>query len=173
MSGQVFDWDSCRDVGSEGELRLARYLESLGFVVKPYGQKNGAWPDGIEKEFDAPDLLIEGHKSGTPTALASKTVEVKADSKGHETGNTVLELFSNMGTGRRGWAYECPADFLAFIYLGNGKVILVAKEKLQEGLREWQRGKVIPQQNQHFTSLSLLVPTKHLEAIALHVGVAP
>lgn len=156
----------CRKVGHLGENLVARYLENLGFVVRPNGYQKA---EGAE--YTAPDLLIEKHISGTPSALAGKTIEVKSEKRSHQTGNVSIEVFSNLASGRRGWVYDCTADFLAHLSLGDGLLLLVPFQSVRDRLKNiWHKSPLRPTSNVGYTGVMLLVPRDQLQEEAIHVG---
>lgn len=172
-AGRVFDWQECLDAGADGEFRTARYLEAAGYKIKPEGQHNGVWKDSVVREYDHPDMRVVSHASGVGKEvkpLIGALLDVKTDSMAHETGNCVIELLSNVGTGRPGWVYTTKADFIVWLLAGNGKVIIVETTKLREALKGWRKGRIISQLNEMFMSTAMLVPVSSLEAIAFHCG---
>ncbi len=163
-------FEATKAVGAEGEARVRAYLEGAGYRLRPIGFENGG-------EILSPDFLIESHSSGDLRGrrpLVSSTLEVKCDKRSHETGNICLELLSNMGSGRPGWLYSTPSNFIAYLCQKTGRLLIFETEGLRRAVRDGlQHGRVAPCRNEKFSSLNLLAPWDEVAAIAVHASVIP
>lgn len=171
MSQPVYEFGPSQKIGESAERLVRHYLQRAGYVCKQVGQKNGTWEDSeFSGVYSAPDLLIESHSSGQPKALTGKTIEVKACTRAHETGNVALEVMSNAASGRLGWLHTCSADYLAHLSLGDGKLIVVPMGAVRQRFQEvWHRSKFHGIHNPLFTSIMVAVPRADVEKLALHV----
>lgn len=169
---KVFDFQDCREFGEAGEEKIKRWLESIDYVVERIGQSNGRWHSkAAAGEYLSSDFRVLSHRTSNSKELIGKTLEIKTQRRVEETGNFILEIVSNAESGREGWVYSTPSDYIAFYAPGNGKTIIVKTEALREGLnRLWNTYKKHPIRNVRFTSLAVAVPVEELEKIALWHG---
>ena len=163
----VHDWAFSLGKGKRGEIRVAQYLESAGYVAIPCG-----YVDGGTVSMTAPDMRVISHATNPSKYLVGKTLEVKTDSRAHETGNVVIELLSNACSGRLGWIYSCESDALAYLVEDTGEAIFVETRKMQAAMSVW-RGRFVGIENSTFFGLSMLVPLDSLRSLAFHVAVIP
>lgn len=102
-----------RRVGDVGEAVCKNVLEACGFQVQDVSRN----PDYYEKG----DLIAT--KNGK-----SYFIEVKTDTRAHETGNLVVELISNMEAKRTGWFNYCKCNKY-FFYLANSNELIIVDQK--------------------------------------------
>lgn len=102
-----------RRVGDVGEAVCKNVLEACGFQVQDVSRN----PDYYEKD----DLIAT--KNGK-----SYFIEVKTDTRAHETGNLVVELISNMEAKRTGWFNYCKCNKY-FFYLANSNELIIVDQK--------------------------------------------
>lgn len=165
MSKTHFFQDSVKQ-GNDGERLVAGWLEQNGFIVRATGFNENN--KGVDLE--TPDFLVEGHKTGGESALKGKTVEVKADSRGHETGYCAFELLSNARSGRRGWAYNERIDFLAYLLSETKELFLVPMKAIRENLDNWGALRAFAAKNQFFHGVGLLVPLDKIKPLCTFYG---
>lgn len=90
-------------VGRTGELLFAQLVKDK-YDVQDVSANPDYWPKDI-------DFILTSKRTG-----ASRTVEVKYDTKIHNTGNLYLEL-TNINSKQwngEGWWLHCEADYLAY-----------------------------------------------------------
>lgn len=102
-----------RRVGDVGEAVCKNVLEACGFQVQDVSRN----PDYYEKD----DLIAT--KNGK-----SYFIEVKTDTRAHETGNLVVELISNVEAKRTGWFNYCKCNKY-FFYLANSNELIIVDQK--------------------------------------------
>ena len=102
-----------RRVGDVGEAVCKNGLEACGFQVQDVSRN----PDYYEKD----DLIAT--KNGK-----SYFIEVKTDTRAHETGNLVVELISNVEAKRTGWFNYCKYNKY-FFYLANSNELIIVDQK--------------------------------------------
>ena len=102
-----------RRVGDVGEAVCKNVLEACGFQVQDVSRN----PDYYEKD----DLIAT--KNGK-----SYFIEVKTDTRAHETGNLVVELISNAEAKRTGWFNYCKCNKY-FFYLANSNELIIVDQK--------------------------------------------
>ena len=100
-------------VGDVGEAVCKNVLEACGFQVQDVSRN----PDYYEKD----DLIAT--KNGK-----SYFIEVKTDTRAHETGNLVVELISNVEAKRTGWVNYCKCNKY-FFYLANSNELIIVDQK--------------------------------------------
>lgn len=166
---KVHAFEASQEVGMAGEERVLHFLRQAGYEVEVIG-----YHGGFDKStLDNPDFYIKSHRVPTKE-LVGKTLEVKTDTRAHETGNVILELVSNVGTGRQGWAYSTVADYLGYLCTGDSRLIIIPMSRLRERLKEdWHSEKVYSIANRHFTGISLAVGREEVAKLALFDSVIP
>ena len=94
--------------GKTGELFVARFFQKLHWNVKDL--------TGIQKYRDEDIDFIVTNQDGE-----SFRIEVKTDTRMHETGNVVVEKKMIRPTGERdGWLYKCKADYICYLSAATG-----------------------------------------------------
>ena len=106
-----------RRVGDVGEAVSKSILEACGFQVQDVSRN----PDYYEKG----DLIAT--KNGK-----SYFIEVKTDTRAHETGNLVVELISNVEAKRTGWFNYCKCDKYFFYLAKSNELIIVDRLELRK-----------------------------------------
>lgn len=156
------------EIGKLGESRVSAFLASKGYSLKFIGHSE----ENKQAPLDSPDFLVTGHVTGSKEKkLVGKTLEVKCDTRAADTGNACLELFSNVGSGRRGWVYTTLADYLGYLSAGDGRLIIVGMPEVRRIVETVRVCKdFFLGVNPLFTSLGLLVPIERLEKDALFHG---
>lgn len=166
-------FDDDIETGRLGEEKVIRFLTSRGYSVRRTGQdENGRWfsPDGAG-DYTAPDLVVDSHINGGDKPLVGKALEVKTDRIAHETGNICLEVYSNVGTGRRGWVYSDYGGYLGYLCLGDGILYIAKTDAIKKKLEEsWHRFRPAQTLVNKFTAISLLIPRAEFEKICLWSG---
>lgn len=165
MAQKVHSFDESLIEGARGEERVKSFLQSQGYTVSR---------NDIEDKF-RPDFHIDSHVSGRPEkVLVGKTLEVKSDARTIETGNVAIELVSNIGTGRPGWAYSTTSDFLAYLSAGDGLLSIASLSDIRRRLEKaWHSSKLFSAYNRFFTAVVLCVPMEELKPISLYYGRIP
>lgn len=88
--------------GKQGENLFKQIMESRSYKVVDVSDSPEFWDKDI-------DFIITSSTSG-----ATKTFEIKWDSRINKTGNLYLELNNIHSKGGKGWFNFCQADYLAY-----------------------------------------------------------
>ena len=88
--------------GKQGEQLFQQAMQNKGYKVVDVSNNPSYWNKDI-------DFVIT-----SPATGATKTFEVKYDSKLNKTGNLYLELANINSKGGKGWFEFCQADYLAY-----------------------------------------------------------
>lgn len=169
------EWTACHGRGAAAEGRVIHFLSSRGYLIEPCHNQDEVVRRNNGREDKLPaDIRITGHVNGGAKPLVGHTLEIKADAKSHETGNACLEVLSNVGSGRLGWAYTTSADFVGHLSTGDGLLCIVPTSALRERLAAvWHRCRAANVPDGKFTSLVLLVPMEEMKKDALWSGHIP
>ncbi len=136
MGREERTFETTLNSGLSGEQLLKQDLMSRGFQIIDRA-------DNLE--YRKRDIDFETRRYGEKYY----SVEVKTDSRMHETGNIVIEMnmFRDSGT-TNGWYHYCDADFLCFIdevtweyYMINWKKLKKLMEDREEKGIGWRKCK--------------------------------
>lgn len=134
--------------GAAAEAKLDRWAE----------QRFGEPPEQV-------DMAMQ--KAGIDRTVAGITLEYKADSQGHRTGNVFLETISVDRTGKPGWVWTTEADWVVYWLPASGDGWLLAPAALRDRIWDWSRRfRVKVSSNPTYHSYGLLVPVGELEQVA-------
>lgn len=106
--------------GRQGELIFARRMRDAGYIVNDVSGDREYWTKDI-------DFFCTN-----PTTEASRSFEVKWDTRIHQTGNLYLELTNVHSEGGAGWFNFTQADFLAYGDAASKVFYIIPMEKLRE-----------------------------------------
>lgn len=128
-------------LGKKGERLFQQRMEARGYTVQDVSGNPDYWYKDI-------DFLIT-----SPTTGATKSFEVKYDSKINKSGNLFLEVQSINSKGGKGWFEFCEADFLAYGDAASRTFYIIPLLELKE------RVKQLPQRIAHcgYESTGLLI----------------
>lgn len=160
-------WLKDLNAGLSGEAAVAKFLEDKGYKVERIIPDVENIHKNIYGEYLPADLRILSHSSGGNKWLVGKTIDIKSDSKSHETGNHCLELLSNVGSGRPGWTYTTTADYIGFLSTGSGDLCIISTEEIRRKLAEiWHCFRKSSVPDDYLTSLVLLVPVDEMKGVS-------
>jgi hypothetical protein len=134
--------------GELGERVLDSFF-SKWFSVEPVSME-WQWR-GIDRFFSC-----DGSRMG---------VQYKTDSQAGGTGNIFIEVWSNVESGRLGWAHTSEADKLAYLIPSSRLIYWSTMGFIRESLSVW--GKLYPIKeaaNEHYHSRGILVPVRTFAA---------
>lgn len=118
----------------------------------------GAVPQPVE---------MEQQRQGIDRQVGGQTVEYKADSQGHRTGNAFIETISVDRTGKPGWLWTTQATWVIYWLPGDGRGWLLAPAALRDRAWEWtRRFRLKVSSNPSYHSYGLLVPLTELDEAA-------
>lgn len=139
--------------GEAAEADLDSFFRARGYHIEP------ATADEQRRGIDRWFIPGEGQ------ALVS--VEYKADSRAHETGNAFIETVSVAERGVRGWAYTSQAAWLFYALPLDGLVYRIRFTDLRARLPRWERRcRRVTVRNSDYTTEGLLVPLLELERLS-------
>lgn len=110
--------------GKQGENLFKQIMESRKYQVVDVSDSPEYWEQDI-------DFIIT-----SPTTGATKTFEIKYDSRIHSTGNLYLELNNVHSKGGIGWFNFCQADYLAYGDAANKVFYIVPLLELKERVKQ-------------------------------------
>ena len=110
--------------GRQGELVFARTMRNIGFGVEDVSGN----PEYYDKDID---FIIT-----SPLTGATRTFEVKWDSRIYYTNNLYLELTNIHSKGQQGWFRFCQADFLAYGDANTKRFYIIDMSKLRERVEQ-------------------------------------
>jgi hypothetical protein len=136
-------------------------------------KKVGKAGEELIKESFSPDWII------TPSSYADQkrgidfyfnhrkkdlvcTVEVKTDTKAHETGNAFFETYSDYPK-KKGWAYTCQADYFFYFVLYDRLIYVFAPSSFSRLIPKWTKYPSRSINNQRWTTIGHLVPLHEFE----------
>lgn len=107
--------------------------EESEVIVVEYLSKNGYYVEDVRhlKNYQV--------RSIDYVALADQqafTIEVKDDTKGHQTGNFIIEL--EAGNGKPGWFKKCQATTLAIVSKAERTIFMLSMYELKQFLKQHQ-----------------------------------
>lgn len=157
-----------KESGTNGEKLVSEYLVGKGYAVEFIGQDLGRWRSKENAgDYIAPDIKVTSHKAGGDKWLVGKTLEVKTSKSAVHTGFFHVEILSNIGSGRQGWAHSTNADFLGFLSEGDGLFCIVPVSEIRRKLVEsWHRFKTCRIPDGFITQITLQVPIEEMKAIS-------
>ena len=137
--------------GKQGEYVFSYRMKEAGYTLQNVSNNSSYWDKDI-------DFLAT-----SPTTGATRSFEVKWDSRINQTGNLYLELSNIHSKGGKGWFTFCQADFLAYGDAQSKVFYIIDMQKLRE------RVKQLPdrQTNCGTDSIGLLVNLKDIADITL------
>lgn len=101
MAKKIHSFNQSKSVGDLGESAIQPFLNSRCYYVIDVTN---------QKEFYEPDIdyiCIDDN-------LERELIELKTDTYTARNGNMFLETWSNKGSKKKGWYYECQADTLLY-----------------------------------------------------------
>lgn len=130
---------------------------STWYDIEPVGHSEQL--AGIDRRFTA---------WSAPTH--TRAVEYKSDLRAASTGNAFIETYSNVESGRPGWARTCSADVLVYYCVGGaGVAYLIRPDDIRAALPSWSqryRSADCYNRDRGFHSRGLLVPLPALASVA-------
>ena len=130
-------------IGEIGCERIRRHLRETYRIETE--------PSDMPDQFRGIDLHA-GHTS----------YEVKTDQRAVDTGNAFIETLSNVGSGRRGWAWTCQADWLLYFAtpdLELGTLFWLLPSMIREQVPVWEREyRVRDAPNEGYVTRGVCVP---------------
>lgn len=90
------------NAGKQGEQLFQQRMLENGYSIKDVSNNSDYWSKDI-------DFIVTSPKTG-----ATRSFEVKWDSRINATGNLYLELTNIHSKGGKGWFNFCQADYLAY-----------------------------------------------------------
>lgn len=109
--------------GKQGEQLFKQIMEGRNYTVEDVSNNSAYWNKDI-------DFIVT-----SPTTGATKSFEVKWDSKIHKTGNLYLEIASSHSIGGMGFFEFCEADYLAYGDAVNNKFYVFSLLELKEKVK--------------------------------------
>lgn len=110
------------DYGKEGERRVAKHFARYRNVVEVRDISNSK--RGIDDDIDFEILYTDGHTC---------TIEVKTDTRAHETGNFAYEEFSHNNPG---CFARTKADHIIYLIAQSGEAYVLNPEKFRKFIAE-------------------------------------
>lgn len=135
--------------GKQGEQAFAWRMREAGYTIQDVSNNPDYWTKDI-------DFIAT-----SPTTGATRSFEVKWDTRIHQTGNLYLELSNVHSKEGRGWFKFCEADFLAYGDATSKVFYIIPMEKLRE------RAQKLPERMSHCgqDSIGLLVNLRDIADI--------
>lgn len=113
--------------GRQGELLFQQRMQELNYSVQDVSGNPDYWYKDI-------DFIATSPRTG-----ATKTFEVKWDSRINSTGNMYLELTNIHSKGGRGWFNFCEADYLAYGDAAAQVFYIIPLAELKDRVNAMQR----------------------------------
>ena len=107
-----------------GEENAYKYLVQQGYEVEDVSKNPEYWDQDIDLIATKDDEQM--------------CVEVKWDSRIHQTGNMFIEISSNLEEGKDGWFLFCRADYLFYGDSINRIFYIIKMDDLREYLQQNQ-----------------------------------
>lgn len=149
----VYSFTKQKAIGDRGEEAILAYFSEEWHIEKAHfaQQKKGI------------DFNFQHRRDGI-----SCTIELKTDTRAHETGNAFVETYSDFPR-KKGWAYTCQADYLFYYLPQDGLIYVFLPNKIRELLPKWAKypNRNIP--NQSWVTRGVLVPLAEFEKHANQV----
>lgn len=134
------------------------------------GQTHEQTLDGwVTQRFGEPPAPVgmDLQRAGVDRQVGGQTVEYKADSQGHRTGNAFIETISVDRSGKAGWVWTTEADWVIYWLAGDGRGWLLRPDLLRDRVWDWtRRCSIKVSSNPSYHSYGLLVPLTELDGVA-------
>lgn len=110
---------------------------------------------------------MDRQREGIDRIVGEHTLEYKADSQGHRTGNAFIETISVDRTGKPGWLWTTQATWVIYWLSGDGRGWVLDPVRLRDNAWDWTRQcRVKVSSNPTYHSYGLLVPHAELDRVA-------
>ena len=116
---EIRNFDTTLPEGISHEAEIHSYLKNMGYLIIDHADDPVYQDKDIDLEFGRPDGQMF-------------SMEIKSDTRMHETGNIVIELGMHRETGFcEGWFHKCQADVLCFYDVVGLVVYLIDWQRLK------------------------------------------
>jgi Holliday junction resolvase-like predicted endonuclease len=135
------NFETMLEEGKEYEKVVQAYFESYGYKIDDKSD---------DEEYQQKDIDFIAYQG-----KRSYKVEVKADSRMHETGNIVIEdgMIRSVGY-RPGWLHKCEADVLCFVDVVGKVAYMLDWKKIRQNIDKY--GKRIEFQNKYDNCIGII-----------------
>lgn len=107
-------------IGEKFEKLLDNYFSKYYTITEVSQEQQFA---GIDRIFKNSDRELK--------------IEYKCDTVTITSGNLFIETFSNVESGRKGWAFTSQADWIFYYLIGMDKIVSMKPENIRTYLKEW------------------------------------
>jgi len=122
MNKKVHNFNQSKAVGDSGEAAVQELLNKKCYYLADVTDQSDFWEPDIDYICIDEDLNIE-------------FIELKTDTYTAKNGNIFIETVSNDSTDKKGWYYECDADWLWYFAVPK-TVYIFNLEELRDELGE-------------------------------------